>query len=71
MMSGIAESNTLIDEIATAADEQAESFRQISESMMQISVVVQQNAAISAEAEDTARNLDEQAQLLKSMFENS
>ena len=70
-MSGIAESNTLIDNIAAAADEQAESFKQISESMVQISTVVQQNAAISAEAEETARNLDSQAQSLKAIFEEN
>lgn len=68
MMKGIEKSNEIIDNIAVTADEQAEAFRQISDSMMQISVVVQQNASISAEAEETAKNLDSQAQLLKSIF---
>ncbi len=70
MMDGIEKSNVIIDSIAVTADEQAEAFRQISDSMMQISVVVQQNASISAEAEETAKNLDSQAQLLKSIFIN-
>ena len=69
MMSGIAESNRLIENIAVAADEQAEAFSQISDSMMQISTVVQQNAEISADAEETARKLDEQAHSLKALFE--
>lgn len=69
MMSGIAESNRLIENIAVAADEQAEAFSQISDSMMQISTVVQQNAEISASAEETARKLDEQARSLKALFE--
>lgn len=69
MMSGIAESNRLIENIAVAADEQAEAFSQISDSMMQISTVVQQNAEISASAEETARKLDEQAHSLKALFE--
>lgn len=69
MMSSIAESNRLIENIAVAADEQAEAFSQISDSMMQISTVVQQNAEISAGAEETARKLDEQARSLKALFE--
>ncbi len=69
MMSSIAESNRLIENIAVAADEQAEAFSQISDSMMQISTVVQQNAEISASAEETARKLDEQARSLKALFE--
>jgi methyl-accepting chemotaxis protein len=68
MMSSIAESNKLIENIAEAADKQAETFVQISDSMTQISDVVQQNAEISAEAETTARELDLQAQSLQELF---
>lgn len=69
MMRGIEESNKLIDDIAAVAEEQAAEFAQISDSMNQITNVVQQNAAISAEAETTARLLDTQAQQLRALFE--
>lgn len=69
MMHGIEESNRLIDNISAMADEQATEFAQISESMNQITDVVQQNAAISAEAETTARSLDVQAKQLRALFE--
>lgn len=69
MIDGIAKSNTLIDGIARTSDEQAEAFRQVAESVTQISMVVQENAEISARAESTAKDLDSQAKLLKSMFE--
>lgn len=68
MIDGIAKSNTLIDGIARTSDEQAEAFRQVAESVTQISMVVQENAEISARAESTAKDLDSQAKLLKSMF---
>lgn len=68
MIDGIAKSNTLIDSIAQTSDEQAEAFRQVAESVTQISMVVQENAEISARAESTAKDLDSQAKLLKSMF---
>lgn len=68
MMSGISESNRLIDGIAAAAEEQASSFEQISESMMHISGVVQQNAQISSNAASTANKLDELSHSLEALF---
>lgn len=69
MMTGISESNKIIDGIAIAAEQQAESFEQISGSMLHISDVVQQNAEISANAESTANELDRLAHSLKEIFE--
>lgn len=68
MMSGVSESNKLIDSIATASEAQAASFEEISDSMMHISGVIQQNAQISNSAASTATELDKLAGSLEAIF---
>lgn len=68
MIDGVAESNRMIENIASSADAQATAFSEIAESMYQISNVVQQNAEISSNAERTAERLDAQASSLKALF---
>jgi len=68
--SSTSKAGALVAEIAVASDEQAQGISQVNETLIQMDSVVQQNSSSSEESASASRQLNSQAELMKSVIQN-